>query len=418
MAERAIRQRMKLCSHNTACRLCGGTDLAEILDLGHLPPANAYLRKEELAHPELRFPLVLYFCRTCFLVQLLDVVDPKVLFRNYHFVTSASPPSVDHFEKYANQVIIPLLGSQNDLVIDIGGNDGVLLSYIKGHARVLNVDAADNLAAFSNDRGVPFHPAFFTSQTAEELVEKYGCATVVTANNVFAHTDPLRDVFNGVARLIGDNGIFILEVHWVKQLVEEGSFDQIYHEHLCFHSLHALKRLIEAVDMAVFDVEIVPVQGQSLRVYAAKGRTPGPNVARILAEEQGAGITSEHTYRAFARKVEQNKAALLSLLADLKAKNKSIVGYGAPAKSTTLLNYYGLGRETLDYLTDSTPLKQGLYSPGMHIPIVSPERLYTDTPDYILLLAWNYKDAILEREKALRERGVKFILTIPEVLVV
>lgn len=405
-------------THNTTCRICGGDDLAKIMDLGQTPPANAYLQEQELSNPEPRFPLVLYYCRTCSLVQLLDVVDPKVLFGNYHFVTSASPPSVAHFKDYANQVIMPLLGSRDDLVIDIGGNDGVLLSYIKDHARVLNVDAADNLAAFSNERGVPFYPAFFTSKTADDLVQKYGLATVVTANNVFAHTDPLGDVFKGVARLIGDNGVFVLEVHWVKQLVEEGSFDQIYHEHLCFHSLHALNRLIESVGMTVFDVEVVPVQGQSLRIYAAKRRTPGPNVARILAEETAAGLTTEQTYRVFAQKVEQNKATLLALLSALKAQNKSIAGYGAPAKSTTLLNYYGLGRETLDYLTDSTSLKQGLYSPGMHIPIVSPETLYSDPPDYILLLAWNYKDAILKSEKALRERGVKFILTIPEVAVI
>jgi hypothetical protein len=279
----------------------------------------------------------------------------------------------------------------------------------------LNVDPADNLAPLSEGRGVPFYSAFFTSAVADDIVKKFGKATVVVANNVFAHTDPLRDAFAGVAKLIGQDGTFVFEVHWVKHLLEAGCFDQIYHEHLCFHSLHALRHLMESVGMRIFDVEIVPTQGQSLRVYGAKNRAPSPAIARILAEEKASGVTQESAYQAFAKKVQANKEKLLALLRDIKAEGKKIVGYGAPAKGNTLLNYYGLGPETLDYLTDITPLKQGLYSPGMHIPIVSPQRLRVDTPDYILLLAWNFKDSILEDEKALRQKGVKFIVTVPEV---
>ncbi|MDE2020493.1 MAG: methyltransferase domain-containing protein, partial [Patescibacteria group bacterium] len=387
-------------------------------DLGRTPPANAYLRQEDLGKPEPQFPLAIYFCRSCTLVQLLDVVDPDILFKGYHFLTGASTPSVEHFEQYAKEAVKPFLDSKDDLVIDIGGNDGVLLGYLKDDARVLNVDPADNLAKFSEEKGVPFYPAFFSSAVAAELVEKYGQAKVVTANNVFAHVDPLRDVFKGVAELIGEDGVFIFEVHWVKHLVETGCFDQIYHEHLCFHSLHALKRLVELSGMQVFDVDIVPMQGQSLRVFAAKHRPATQNVARVLAEEEAAGLTTEDAYHAFAATVEKNKKTLLELLRSLKAEGKRIVGYGAPAKSTTLLHYYGLGTETLEYLTDTTPLKQGLYSPGKHIPIVPPERLLEDTPDYILLLAWNFKDAILKKEQPLRDKGVKFIITIPAIEVV
>lgn len=401
--------------HKTTCRVCEGTDLVKVLDLGSTPPANAYLKEEDLEKPEKSFPLVLYFCRTCSLAQLLDVVNPEILFKDYHFLTGASSPSVEHFKQYAQEAILPLITSPDDLVIDIGGNDGVLLSFVKDSARVLNVDPADNLAPISEAKGVPFYPAFFTSKTADELVEKYGKAKVVVANNVFAHTDPIRDVFKGVSKLIGDDGVFIFEVHWAKHLIDEGCFDQIYHEHLCFYSLHAAKHLVEASGMRVYDVEIVPMQGKSLRVYAAKNRPPSPNVARILAEEQSAGLTDEATYLAFGRKVESNKKKLITLLRELKAAGKKIAGYGAPAKGNTLLNYYGIGPDILDYLTDTTTLKQGLYSPGMHIPVVSPGRLLTDTPDYILLLAWNFKDAILEKEKELRARGVKFIITVPEV---
>lgn len=402
-------------SHNTICRVCEGTSLVKILDLGSTPPANAYLKREDLEKPESSFPLALYYCRTCSLAQLLDVVNPEILFKDYHFLTGASAPSVEHFKRYAEEVIRPLVASKEDLVIDIGGNDGILLSFVKEYARVLNVDPADNLAPVSEERGVPFYSAFFTSEVADDIIEKYGEAKVVVANNVFAHTDPLRDVFKGVAKLIGNQGVFVFEVHWQKHLLEAGAFDQIYHEHLCFHSLHALKHLVESAGMTIFDVEIIPMQGKSLRVFASKNRAPTPNIEKILAEERAAGLIEETAHHAFARKVMENKEKLLTLLHDLKAAGKRIVGYGAPAKGNTLLNYYGIGPDILDYLTDTTPLKQGLYSPGMHIPIVSPERLLVDTPDHILLLAWNFKDAILEKERALREKGVKFIVTVPEV---
>ncbi|MDO8408331.1 MAG: class I SAM-dependent methyltransferase [bacterium] len=402
----------------TTCRVCEGVDLVQVLDLGSMPPANAYLREDDLEKPERSFPLVLYYCRTCSLAQLLDVVAPEILFKDYHYMTGASSPTVDHFRRYAREAILPRISSPEDLVIDIGGNDGLLLSFVRDSARVLNVDPADNLAAISERNGVPFYPAFFTSSVADEILEKYGQVKVVVANNVFAHTDPLRDVFKGVAKLIGGDGTFICEVHWQKHLLEEGAFDQIYHEHLCFHSLHALKHLVESVGMNVFDVQVVPMQGQSLRVFAGRDRAPSEAVERILAEERAAGLTSEAAHHAFAEKTETNKKKLLELLASLKAAGKRIAGYGAPAKGNTLLNYYRIGPDTLDYLTDTTPQKQGLYSPGMHILIVSPERLLTNTPDYLLLLAWNYKDAILEKEKHLREKGVKFILTVPEVMVV
>ena len=398
--------------------MCERTDLVKVLDLGSTPPANAYLKKEDLKKSEPSFPLALYFCKTCSLAQLLDVVNPEILFKDYHFLTGASTPSVEHFKKYADEVIRPLITSPDDLVVDIGGNDGVLLSFVKDYARVLNVDPADNLAPLSEERGVPFYPAFFTSQTADDIIAKYGKTKVVVANNVFAHTDPIRDVFKGVAKLIGEDGTFVFEVHWVKHLIEEGAFDQIYHEHLCFYSLHAAKYLVETAGMKVFDVQIVPTQGQSLRVYASKDKIEKSSVNEILEIEKKVGLTDEKTFLTFGKKVSDNKEKLRTLLLDLKAQGKRIIGYGAPAKGNTLLNYYGIGPNILDYLTDTTPLKQGLYSPGMHIPIVSPEKLLTDIPDYILLLAWNFKDVILEKEKALREKGVKFIITVPTIEVI
>lgn len=404
--------------HNERCRVCNGTRLTLVLDLGASPPANAFLPAHALTDTEESFPLALYFCEDCTLAQLLDVVDPEILFKGYRYLTGANAPQLKHFEKYALEVIRPLLNGPDDLVIDIGGNDGVLLSYIKDYARVLNCDPADNLAALSQERGVEFYSAFFSSDVARDLLAKYGPARVVVANNVFAHTDPIRDVFRGVERLLDKDGVFVFEVHWAGHLVETNCFDQIYHEHLCFYSLHAARHLVEASGMTVFRADLVPSQGLSLRIFVARDRQAEDSVEALLQRERAMGLTDISAYEGFAQRVHDNRARVLQLLAEFKAAGKRIAGYGAPAKGNTLLNFYGIGPETLDYLSDTTPLKQGLFSPGMHIPVVAPEIMRQDPPDVIFVLAWNYFDAILEAEQELRAAGVKFLVTVPEIRIV
>ena len=399
----------------TDCRICGSTDLAKVLDLGSTPPANAYLRAEQLDQPERTFPLELHFCRTCSLAQLIHVVAPEILFHDYHYVTGASTPSVEHFRRYAAETIAPLITNTHDLVVDIGGNDGVLLEAVRDFARVLNVDPASNLAGLSEARGVPFMARFFSERVACEIVLEHGAAAVVTANNVFAHTDVLLDAFNGVRVLIGETGTFVCEVHWVGDLLERNCFDQIYHEHLCFYSLHAMNWLMKRAGLTLVDVEIVPTQGQSLRVFAKREGVPSIAVKNLLALEVAKGVTGEAEFVAFAARVSANRDAVLSLVKDLKASGKRIAGYGAPAKGNTLLNYYGLGPSEIEYLVDSTPQKQGLYSPGMHIPIVDRQMLESDPVDYAIILAWNFRDAILSKEASVRKAGTKFIVTVPSV---
>jgi hypothetical protein len=242
--------------------------------------------------------------------------------------------------------------------------------------------------------------------------------SVVTANNVFAHVDNLRDVFSGASKLIGSDGVFIAEFHWVKNLIDIGCFDQVYHEHLCFYSLHVLRQLVEHSGLRLFRVEIVPTQGESLRIFAGRGRLVENSVERILEVEREFGLLDIETYKAFAERVYSHKLGVLRLFDELKSKAKKIAGYGASAKGNTLLNFYGLDSAYLAYLVDSTPFKQGLFSPGVHLKVFPPEHLREDVPDYLLLLAWNYKDAILEKEKDLRAEGVKFILTFPELAVI
>jgi hypothetical protein len=404
--------------HENSCGICGGSDVNLIFDLGMMPLANAFLRKEDLDQPEEKFPLRIYFCRTCSSLQLLDVVDPDLLFKHYDYLTSASRPLAEHFINMGKELASKFVISPKDLFLEIGGNDGVLLEAIKNKCRVVNVDPAENVAELSREKGIDTIAAFFNPAVAEKIVAQYGNAKIVVANNVMAHMRNLPEMFVGARSLIGNDGVFVFEVHWVGNLIGDGGFDQIYHEHIFYHSLIALRYLVENVGLKIFDVALVPIHGQSMRVFIAKNRTPEKSVSEFLEKEKNIGLDKMETFVKFAEKVEKNKEGLRKLLSEVKENGKRIVGYGAPAKGNTLLNYFGIGPDILDFLTDTTVLKQGLYSPGMHIPVVSPEELKKEIPDYILLLAWNYAAAILEKEGALREKGVKFIIPVPEVGVV
>jgi hypothetical protein len=399
------------------CRVCGGTNLTQILDLGSMPLANAFLKKEDFAIEE-SFPLTVMFCEDCFLLQVPEVVDPAILFKDYDYITSASKPLAEHFVDMGKMLKDKFVSSKDDLVVEIGGNDGTLLETIKNDCRVLNVDPAENIASLSRGRGVETMVAFFNQETASAIRNQYGSARVIVANNVAAHIDDIRGVFSGISSLLSDDGTCVFEVHWVGNLIGGGGFDQIYHEHLCYYSLLSLNRLVESVGLHIFNVEFVPIHGKSLRVFAGKKQKKTKAVDDIFALEKSIGLNKINTFKQFSQRVEKNRIDLFDLLSRLKKEGKKIAGYGAPAKGNTLLNFVGIGNNIIDYLTDTTPMKQGLYSPGMHIPIVSPGRLVSDRPDYILLLAWNYEEIILKKEDALRQEGVKFILPVPDVRIV
>lgn len=400
--------------HRTTCRICGGRDLVRILDLGVMPLANAFLREAEIRKPEPKFPLVVYFCNTCSLLQLLDVVNPKILFGEYDYITSASKPLADHFVKTANDLVSKFSIEKDDLVLEIGGNDGVLLSAIKDKCRVLNVEPAKNIAELSRNRGIDTITSFFDAEVAKDILKKYGFAKLVVANNVMAHIDDIKDVFSGIKALIGEGGVFVFEVHWVGNLINEGGFDQIYHEHLCYHSLHDLKYLAEDLGLKVFDIQTIPIHGESMRVFMSKNIPVKGSVKEFLAREDAMGLTRKETFIKFADKVRSGKKNLQNMLKELKDSGKTIVGYGAPAKGNTLLNYYGVTPNLVSFLTDTTPIKQGMYAPGTRIPVLHPDVTKEKLPDYFLLLAWNYADAILEKEASARKRGVKFIIPVPE----
>ncbi len=396
------------------CRICASERLLDILDLGEMPPANAFLRQEDLAQPELTFPLVVAFCLDCSLLQLRHTVQPELLFRDYPYATSASQPLADHFVAAGRQLAERFGLTAKDLVVEIGGNDGTLLAGIKDRCRVLNIEPASTVAALAQQGEVETLNVFFSQAVATEIKQKIGSAKLIIANNVIAHLDDLKDIFTGITTLLDQQGVFVFEVHWVGNLIGEGGFDQIYHEHLSYFSLLALQRLVAQVGLEIFDVELLPIHGQSLRVYVGNGFAVTPAVAELLAQERALGLDRSDTFLRFQEKVVAARDRLRDLLADLKREGKRIVGYGAPAKGNTLLNYAQIDTTTIDFLIDTTSFKQGRYSPGMRIPVHPPEKIRETPPDYLLLFAWNYADVIIQREAAYRAAGGKFIVPVPE----
>ncbi len=405
---------MNKITRKSICRICGAEDFAKILDLGKMPPANSFLDKKELSRPEGKFPLVVYFCKNCGLLQLRDIVHPKFLYTHYDYMSSASKPLADYLENLGLELSAKFIKSKKDLVIDIGGNDGTLLGAIKNRCRVLDIEPAKRIAKLARTVGIETINEFFSEKLADWILKKYGPASVVAANNVIAHIDDLADLFNGVKLLIGESGVFSFDVHWVGNLIGDGGFDQIYHEHLCYFSLSVLNGFVEKVGLRIFDVELTTMHGASLRVFVAKARPVQESVGLIIAKEKKLGLTKLATYLAFAKRVRQNQKELRTLLLGLKKTGKTIAGYGAPAKGNTLFNFCDIDSRIVDYIVDTTSLKQGLYTPGGHIPVLHPDEFHKRKPDYAVLLAWNYADMILEKEKKFRQNGGKFIIPVPK----
>lgn len=405
--------------HKNACRICKGGDLVRFLSLGEHPPVDNFTDAAHCAD-EKRYPLDVYFCRQCALVQLVDVVTQEELFhQNYAYFSSASAPLVEHFKSYAEDLKKDFL-QKNDLIVDIGSNDGILLQFLTDTCRVLGIEPSANVAEVARQKGIETLDGFFTIEMAQRIVGKYGKAKVVTANNVFAHIDDIDEIINAVLTLLADDGVFVSESHYLLDLIERMEFDTIYHEHLCYYSVKPLQHLFGRFGMEVFDVERVHTHGGSIRVFArrATGETPRSSVRELLALEEKAGLHTLARFSGFQKEADAIRDKLVSLVRGFNKEGKTVVAYGAPAKGNTLLNFCGFTAEDLKYVTDTTPQKIGLLTPGSHIPVVSPDILLTDTPDYILLLAWNYREFILKKEGALRDRGAKFIIPIPKVEIV
>jgi C-methyltransferase-like protein/putative zinc binding protein/methyltransferase family protein len=400
-----------------ACRSCGASELARVLDLGRQPLANSIRRPSELRSPEATYPLKLVFCPACSLVQITESVSPEVLFRDYPYFSSVSPSLVEHARRLAMRMLDERRLGPQSLVMELASNDGYLLRhYHDAGVPVLGVEPAGNVATVAESRGIPTHCVFFGREFAAELAEQGRRPDVLHANNVLAHVPDLNGFVAGIAVLLRDHGRAVIEVHYLKDLLDNCEFDTIYHEHLCYFSLTAMDGLFKRHGLVIEDVELIDIHGGSLRVFTASATAAAPceSVKRLLEQEREWGVHDPETYSEFSGRVTHLKAELRGLLERLKEQGSRIAAYGAAAKGSTLLNAFDIGSETLDFVADASPHKQGHHMPGSELPIVSPERLVSSKPDYVLLLAWNFAEEILQQQKVYMELGGRFIIPVPE----
>jgi len=402
------------------CRLCDSRNLEPVLTLTPTPPANGLLTKAEAERPLPCYPLALRRCADCAHVQLADVVDPSLLFEHYLYVSRTSPVMVGHLEAQARAVIRRLSLKPNDLVVEIGSNDGTLLRFFRqAGMRVLGVDPARNLADMANESGIPTLASFFTPAVAERIVAEHGKAAAICANHCLAHIDDLSSVITGVARLLAPSGELVFEVGYLLDVVEKTLFDTIYHEHVDYHHVAPLVGFFARHGMSLVSVSRQDIQGGALRGHArlGDGRADG-SVDDLIRLERRAGLDQRATFDGFSRRITQRADELGALLDGLKKRARRIVGYGAPAKATTLMYRFGLDRAVIDYIVEDNPLKLGRFTPGLGVPIEPVERLYADAPDYALILAWNFADSIIARHARFSDAGGRFIVPLPDLRVV
>jgi SAM-dependent methyltransferase len=411
---------MAACTRRTTCRLCGSQALDLVLALEPTPPANAFVAADAVGKDQERFPLDVFLCRSCGHAQLLDVVDPSLLFENYVYVSGTSPVFVRHFEEYAADVIGRFAPPAGGLVVDIGSNDGTLLGFFqRAGYRVLGVDPARAIAERATAAGIETLSEFFTPERALAIRKERGPAAVVTANNVFAHADDLKGIVEGVRTLLDPRtGVYVFEVSYLVDVYEKTLFDTIYHEHVAYHAVTPLVAFFERAGMQLIDVLRVPSHGGSIRVVvqpAGASRAVAPSVAAALSLEDRLGVTRPEAFHVLSSRIQERKAALATLLSDLKRAGRRIAGYGAPAKATTLMHHFALGGQALEYVVDDSPLKQGLFTPGLHVPVVPAVALVDRRPDYLVVLAWNFAPSILEKLASYRNGGGRVIVPLPNV---
>lgn len=404
------------------CRLCDSQKLELVLPIAASPVADAYVPRERLTETQDAYPLDLYLCDGCGHVQNVDVVNPDILFRDYIYVTSSSLGLVEHYRKYADDVTAQFGVKPGALALEIGSNDGSLLGFFKAKGlKVLGIDPARRIAEEATARGIPTLPEFFGSKLAEGLRKDHGPAAIVAANNVFAHADNLADIVQGIRTMLGDDGVFIFEVSYLPDIVDRFLFDTVYHEHVSYHSILPLARFFEKLGMQLFDVQRISSKGGSIRGFAQ--RTPEgrhavtSRVTEMIAEETRRGFDKPAVYLEYGAAIAARRAAVQKVVDDARASGKTVAGYGASSTVTTLMWDFELS-EKLEFLADDNPLKQGLFAPKCHLPVLPSEELYSRRPDCVVILAWNYAEPIMKRHQRYLAEGGTFVVPLPELRVI
>ncbi len=408
---------------NLTCRFCGTSLRHVFLDLGMSPLANSYVRAEDLNKPEKFYPLCVFICEDCFLVQLPECESPDQIFSDYAYFSSFSASWLEHARQYVEAITERLRLGSNSRVLEIASNDGYLLQYfLQKGVPCYGVEPAQNVAAAAMNRGIATVVDFFSTDKAEELKSQGKDADLIIGNNVLAHVPALNDFVEGLRILLKPSGTITIEVPHLLRLMEENQFDTIYHEHYSYFSLFTLQRVFACHGLTIYDVEELPTHGGSLRIYGCHaGQEPargGERVKEVLSLEEAAGLTRLDTYLGFRQKVLDTKIGLVEFLISAKRDGKKVAAYGAPAKGNTLLNVCGVRSDLIDYTVDVSPHKQGLYLPGTHIPIFSPNQVSRTRPDYLLILPWNLRSEITEQMSFIRDWGGKFVVPVPRLEII
>lgn len=398
------------------CRYCDHALPKPFLELGTVALANSYVAKENAGKPEFKCPLNLTWCSHCGLVQLSHIVPPDLMFKNYLYVSSTTQTFRDHFAEYAETVKNKLEVKKNPVAVDIGSNDGLLVSeYNKQGMRGLGVDPAENLAVEANRQGRKTLNRYFDAECVKVIKKEYGGADAISGNNVFAHIAEVQSVLKNVRELLSDQGFFVVEFPYLVTMLDELLFDMIYHEHISYIAVTPLDFFTKRFDLEIFDIQKVSSHGGSLRVFIQKKNGSYRREAivdQMIQSEKARGIMSEATYRQFAKDVIETKNRFMRTVREIKKQEKSISGYGAPAKASTLVGFYGLSRKEIDYVVDDNPLKQNWYVPGAQIPIVSSAHLNEHPTDYVVIFAWNFAKEIMRKISHLKDKGVEFLIPV------
>lgn len=404
------------------CRFCGTSLHRTFVDLGLSPLCETYPAASDFHRGEVYYPLHVYVCEKCFLVQLEEYESAESIFTDYAYFSSYSDSWLKHSENYCNKVKSRFRLNEESFVVEVASNDGYLLQYfVRQGVPVLGIEPAANVAKVAVEKGVPTLVRFFGTELANELTADGRSADLVLGNNVLAQVPDLNDFVEGLKILLKPDGVLTLEFPHLLKLIELNEFDTIYHEHFSYFSMLTTVRIMEAHGLKVFDVDELKSHGGSLRVYACRRECSKhvlqPSVAKVLADEQIAGLSSPEGYETFARQVRATKLALVAFLLTAAKQGKSVAGYGAPGKSATLLHYCGIGKDLIEYTVDRSPYKQGRFLPGNHIPIFHPDRIRQTQPDYVVILPWNLKDEIMEQLRFIQDWGGRFVVPIPKVAV-